>query len=119
MQTKKPKPLPVPNDLDRLKAVSRKMLALLEEALDSAPFYADDTLGQKLHERLFGGKTSLAATLVTLAELLLKLEQAGKVPFGAGYVADDTAIAALSQADVALVEAFVRKMQPALMESNS
>ncbi len=99
----------IPDDMARLKAVTRGLLEKLEKALEEPVALKSDAFDAqtKVHERLFGAKASLASTLVTLADLFLKLE--GVAP-GEDVV---TAGRALSEADVALVEAFVQRMQHA------
>lgn len=90
------------DDRQRLQAVARTLLRRLEEALKDAGDGDDPALLLRVHERLFGAKHSLVATLVTLAELLLSLEApALNAAAGEGGM--------LSPGDVALVEDFVRK----------
>ena len=96
---------PEVGDIDNLKTVTRKMLDRVGKELGSRK--ADPTKTeedqQKAHERVFG-KTSLATTLVTLAELLLKLEQAQK---SSGEEENIPSGQAMALSDIALVEAFI------------
>jgi len=98
-------------DVDRLRDVMRKMLNRLEAALDEMEVFDEAKIKQRSgqYDRLFGSKTSLAETLVMIAELLMKVEVfQGAREEGQGQQA--MAIA-LPDADVALVEAFVQRMQ--------
>lgn len=94
------------NDIERLKAVTRKMLDRLEQALAaSAPGSEEEASErQKLHDWIFGQKTSLAVTLISLAELVFKLEETGSDG------AKDAA-RTFSVADAALVEAFLCRVR--------
>lgn len=88
---------------DKLKQVTYKMLDRLEEALEQDIPDSDDgdMRLQRHHERLFGNKTSLAATLPILAELLMKLEIQNTSPTA---VEDD-------QKDKLLLDAFVHRIR--------
>jgi len=98
------------NNIEQLKNISRKMLDRLEQALEEEQANSDPKLKQDAHERMFGVKSSLAATLVTLAELMLRLEQADKT-IGDDNTALNANAQALSASDIALVEAFVGKIK--------
>ena len=91
----KPRKIPLPHpasDIEQLKKVIRRLLERMEKALaeDSDVF----------------GKTSLAATLVMIAELMLKLEAVGVSDEKEGPRGPQ-----LASADIALVEAFIHKMR--------
>src|SRR5438045_2493097 len=63
----KPKQKPAESDIERLRAVARKMLNRLEEALNQEMDEGAAHRSQKAYEWLFGSRTSLAAILMTLA----------------------------------------------------
>lgn len=64
------------DDRQQLRKIALKMLSKLDGLVDDEPDTADAVATrQKLHDWLFGGKTSMAATLVTLTELILKLQE--------------------------------------------
>lgn len=92
-------------DLRRLRAVARALLARLEVALEptQAPDAPAVELQLQLLDRLLGAKTSLVASLVTLADLMIRLE--------AMTQGEADVMPPLSEADAALVEAFVRRMR--------
>ena len=94
---------------DYLKAVTRKMLKRLEDMMDHEDVFTDSDVIRhvKLQESLFGAKSSLVASLVTLSELLLRLEEEQHASSAMGYL---QAPAELSEADVELVKAFVCKI---------
>ena len=95
------------DDLERLKRAARALLSMLEMAVvRKLPVDEKEVeMWVQVHDRLFGSKVSLASTLVTISDLLLKLGSVASAKSG-GVDAG-----ALSEADVALVEAFVKKMQ--------
>jgi hypothetical protein len=95
-------PSAAPDDRQRLQAVARALLGKLEESLREG---GSETEAARLHERLFGARHSLVATLVTLSELLLTLEKAAVTPQA------EEEQKHLSPADMALVEDFVRKQR--------
>jgi hypothetical protein len=96
-----------PRGLEYVKRVAHKMLERLEKELDRQPSkeQGEDALVAKHHERLFGVKASLAETLVEVAWLVMKLEEVCVTE----YVKQ--AGVALSEADAALLEAFVHKVR--------
>src|SRR4051812_19166446 len=103
MPRKDSKPQP-PDDIGRLKQAARQLLARLEQALQEENEGPDEEQRQHTHERIFG-KASLASTLVTLAELMLKLEGSDS------SMQEPCGVASWAAGDVALVEAFVRRVK--------
>ena len=103
------------DDFEHIKVVIRKILAYLEKNLDATPATSEeDVMQQRVHERIFGVKASLAATLVMLAELMIKLEQGCKIMADKENVLSANQSPhgdALSPADRVLIEAFIGKMQ--------
>ena len=93
-----------------LHLITRKLLISIEERIERINMAEKDEF-EKLkntHELLFGNKTPIAGNLVILAELLEKL----------GDVEDNDAVFSthgsgnkLSEADIALVEEFVKKLK--------
>lgn len=97
----------------RLKQLAWKLIDRLEAALDQDfdPSSANaDT--QLRHDRLFGNKHSLTATLVTLCDLILKLEQAERVQDTHGMMENVAPNEALTPADIQLVHYFLGKQHP-------
>src|SRR5579884_2528148 len=91
-----------PADLERLRCAARKLLSRLESALEQEAA-APEGDSQERHDRVFGSKDSLTATLVTLTDLLLTLE---KPRPGDAAVSDDATASEpdmLTAADAALV----------------
>lgn len=104
-----------PDDIERLRTVARLLLRRLEIEVKKRPsrrISADEPEMQKQPEkndRLFGSKRGYVDTLVTLADLLLKLEQTRT-----SSVTDQEAPPAsipMGAADIALVDAFVERMR--------
>ena len=97
------------DDVGRLRGVIRSLLARIELVLETPLSMEAKTLELQigLYDRFFGAKVTLASTLATLADLLFKLDaiEEGK------QSALSTASLVLSEADAALVEAFVHKMR--------
>lgn len=105
----------LPDDIERLRTVARLLLRRLEIEVKKRPsrrVSADKPDTQKQPEksdRLFGSRRGYVDTLVTLADLLLKLEQTGT-----SSIADQEAPPAsisMDAADIALVDAFVERMR--------
>ena len=88
-------------DIVWLKTVARKLLLKLQEALGG-----DLSAGSALQDAIFG-KGSLVSALVTLADLLLRLHEAEQGIEAIKEVAEPV----FSEGDVALIKAFVCKMQ--------
>jgi len=93
-----------------LQLITRKLLITIEERIERLNIAEIDELDKlrSSHELLFGNKTPIAGNLVILAELLEKL----------GDVEDNDAVFSahgsgnkLSEADIALVEEFVKKLK--------
>lgn len=101
------------SDVEWLKRVARRLLSRVEAALEEAGAGEDKEVKAQrwAHERVFGTRASLTTTLVLVAELLLKL--GGMTKPAQGDAADEGVLQKLSEEDVALVEAFVRKMEQA------
>ncbi len=96
-------PYPKPaGDVARLRALARELIARLEHTFTQPP-------AAKNEERdILFGKASLTSTLVTLADLVLSLEKAERT----GATAQDVPRPLEMQlSDMALVEAFLRRMQ--------
>ncbi|MDE3016050.1 MAG: hypothetical protein KGI29_03910 [Pseudomonadota bacterium] len=91
-------------DIDRLKGLTRKILLNMNKELENKkpPAFASVEGWEKAHALVFG-KAPLSDSLVTLSDLLLKLNDVDvEEKSGDG--------APLAQTDVALVEAFLRKI---------
>lgn len=90
-------------DLGRLRNVTRIMLSRLEKELRRHKRMVTQP-GQD--DPILGTKNSLAATLVMLGDLMLKLERIEREGSGSaiGLLA-----ARIDEADVALIQAFTRK----------
>jgi len=97
------------DDVARLKEVIRSLLERIELVLATPLSMDAKTLELQigLYDRFFGAKVTLASTLTTLADLLLKLDAIE----GEKQAALTAMPSGLSDADVALVEAFVHKMR--------
>jgi hypothetical protein len=97
----------------QLRKAAMRMLVLLERALDT-DLEASFSLGHDAiiyYERLFGNKVSLVNTLVTLSDLLMKLEQWDNPACLKDTPANQEFSATqLTQADIALVEMFIKKI---------
>lgn len=92
------------NDINRLKLLTRKILANMNKELENKkpPAFAAVEGWEKAHALVFG-KAPLSDSLVTLSDLLLKLNEVD--------VSQDAEHATpLGQGDMALVEAFLRKI---------
>ena len=94
------------SDREYLRLVTRKMLQKIEQALDAEMSFKPSENTSKTHNRVFGAKTSLASTLVTLAKLLLQLGAEEKIFSGTQSIEKP-----FSDGDIALVESFVSKMK--------
>lgn len=98
-------------DRERVRVVMRSMLTLFELALSEEIKGNAQAAAAHMavYERLFGAKASFASSLLIITDLLLRLDEATPV------VHEDASEQALgiSEADMALVEAFVRRMQTA------
>lgn len=99
------------DDIHYLQAVTRKALHSLENVIERLSVAeADDYKSLKeTHELLFGQKASLAGTLVILADLLLKLEKE-QISLSTDNEPEKSSYN-LSAVDIALVEAFVKKLK--------
>lgn len=103
------KPLNAPkkrsiNDIGRVRRVARKLLKKVDDHIEADPLLDDGW--RNTYERLFG-KIAPADTLMTLADLFSKLDQADPP-------AQETAALPempLAASDIALVEAFIRRVQ--------
>ncbi|MBY0407807.1 MAG: hypothetical protein K2Q01_08945 [Rickettsiales bacterium] len=99
------------SDLARLRGITRLLIRKLEAAVKK-PVEAkpeedkQEGGGVAEHDRVFGAKASLTSTLVVLSDLFLKLEGAS-----AGQAAAAEEGVAISDADAALVEAFVQRVR--------
>lgn len=111
-----------PDDVDRLKTIARLLLSKLETSIRQRALAAAgkqneaenlkimQELLQQKHEHMFGARSSYVSTLVTLTDLLLKLENPEQAAnFSSDIAAYDDS--QLSDADVALVDAFVSRMK--------
>src|SRR5436190_1357885 len=98
-------------DIQRLKTVTGKMLDQLEKTLScrvlKSPKQAEHR--EKMHEWVFGNKSSLAVTLISLAELILRLEDAEKQTALNSEAGSSAPTRSLAEADIALIEAFVQR----------
>ena len=106
---------PSPDDIERLRTVARLLLRRLEIEVKKRPsrrVSADEPEMQKQPEksdRLFGSRRGYVDTLVTLADLLLKLEQTKT-----SSVADQETPPAsipMDASDIALVDVVVERMR--------
>jgi hypothetical protein len=94
-----------------LHLITRKLLISIEERIERLNTIKDDDEIDQIkntHELLFGNKTPIAGNLVILAELLEKL--GGDLQNDAEFNAHDSGHK-LSDADIALVEEFIKKMK--------
>lgn len=98
-------------DTRYLKFITRKLLNSVEEAANL--YINSDSANMKAreenHNLLFGSKASLASTLVTLADLMIKLNQLA--PSEKSRTSEEKSSQVLSDHDIALVEAFVKKIK--------
>ena len=97
------------SDINKIKKIARKILCGLDN-ITHATEDAPDPL-QKFNDRLFGNKTSLVNYLVTIAELLCKLEQFEK---NTSLYEDSNPMLSqpnLTDQDVALVEMFLSRIK--------
>ncbi|MEZ5690814.1 MAG: hypothetical protein R3D71_04020 [Rickettsiales bacterium] len=107
------------NDIDYIKKITLKLLNVIEQAIEYLKGENSEKIEshEKKHNLLFGSKTSLAATLVTLANLLVELNQISSNEAGnntgnmTAKDSQDNISNKLSENDIALVEAFVRKLK--------
>jgi hypothetical protein len=100
----------IAQDLDRLRGVVRNMLDCIDESINREGHpVKEDKARKDAHERMFASKDSLVAALVTVAELMLKLEQAGKIP--QDEEENSTPEPAMAAADISLVETFLQRAQ--------
>jgi hypothetical protein len=101
-----------PNDFRRLEALARALIDRLEDALQPQTLSLGEgnTDGDKRFERLFGARSSVTSTLVSLSELMLKLGQA-QAEKKSKKIAKTTEITdgRLSDQDVEIVKEFIRK----------
>ncbi len=103
----------LPEDIDRLKAVARTLLVRLEEAVAQETLNVEaDSQRQSRYERLFVGKTSLASTLLILADLMFRLDEAEKGG-GAPVLPLHEQGIKIEMADFALMKAFLERVEPA------
>ncbi len=93
-----------------LQLITRKLLISIEERVERLNTATKDELEQLKgsHELLFGNKTPIAGNLVILAELLEKM---GDVEANDAVFSAKGSGNKLSQADIALVEEFVKKLK--------
>jgi hypothetical protein len=98
-------------DIRYLQSVIRKFLAITEEAMEQLNLVDGEEFSvlHKKYELLFGAKASFAGTLVIVADLLIKLNP--QAEGGKDGIPEEKQAYALSDADVALVQAFVRKLK--------
>lgn len=109
--TKKKRAVSVRDPNQQIRKIMRSILNKIENAMPDLAPPADEKEAKRqtnYHDRVFG-KNSLATTLVMLAELLIKLDQAEKNK--QVEVAPNPSGDAMAPADMALVEAFIRRMQ--------
>jgi len=90
--------MPRINDIGRLKTISRRMLKMLEQAMNG------QSAGPPV-DRLFGPKQSLAEALAMVGELILKLDKVQKPAAPRARSATQP----FSPADIELVEAVISK----------
>ena len=100
------------SDIQRLKEVLHRLLDRLERALMAPPKGVEK---HQQHEWIFGQKTSLAETLLMLAELILKLEDTAHKE----EIVDPAFPRAVSVADAALVEAFLARVRQSVPADNA
>jgi len=95
-----------------LQSITRKILKSLEDAREQLENADHEILPdiKTSHELLFG-KNSLAGALVILSDLLLKLSE--KPEIIDAETAEENLLETLSAGDIALVDAFVRKLKDA------
>jgi len=93
-----------------LQSITRKMLKSLEAARERLENSNAEILPdiKTSHELLFG-KNSLAGALVILSDLLLKLSE--KPEITGAETTEENLLETLSAGDIALVDAFVRKLK--------
>lgn len=98
------------SDMLYLQSITRKMLKSLEAAREQLENANAEILPdiKTSHELLFG-KNSLAGALVILSDLLLKLSE--KPELSEKEIAEENLLETLSAGDIALVDAFVRKLK--------
>ena len=92
-------------DLARLKAVARKILGYLEQAVESGGLLAEDCTPQQKNDLLFINKHSLVASLMAVSELLLRLEDAPQ------QAAEGDGDAPISETDMLLLQHFIARQQ--------
>lgn len=96
------------DDMDLLRGVVRQLLLHIQASLEreeQADVLQKEYL-QERHARLFGAKASVAGVLLTLAELITRLNSS---PAGT----EEGAAMLLSDADMALLEGHIGKLRDA------
>lgn len=97
------------DDIARLKRIARRMVGHIEQAIDDVELNESASESGK-NEWIYSGKNSLVGTLITLTDLLIKLEASGK-PEAVASKADELDILPLSKPDKQLLRLFIEKQQ--------
>lgn len=99
-------------DASNIQAVARRMLVSIDETIQCLTFINAAELDdlERAHNLMFGSKNSLADALVTVTDLLIKVKQS-KAEANREEVAAEQSYKGLSEADIAIVQAFVKNVK--------
>lgn len=99
-------------DTRYLRFITRKLLHSVEKTVDlfNNEKYAELEALAKTNILLFGSKASLAETLVTLADLMIKLNQIQRTEDSRTYEEEQSAYK-FADADIALIQVFLKKIK--------
>lgn len=103
--------IPQYNRSEHLRSITRKLLVIIEDRIEriNAAKKAEITDIKESNDLLFGNKLSIAGNLVILADLLAKMGD--EATDNSVDILEKNSAHNLSEYDIALVEAFVKKLK--------
>ncbi len=103
--------IPQYNRFEHLRAITRKLLVIIEARIDilNTAKKAEIEDIKTSNDVLFGNKLSIAGNLVILADLLVKMGD--ETTDNSADILEKNSVHNLSEYDIALVEAFVKKLK--------